>query len=370
MIKNNPIEINNILNIMKENYDGYKFSSNQKENVYNTTLVVYFLKQLSLFNEIPNNLLDPNLGISESGLSVISISPLAQEIMTELNNNEELYIERNIEPILNTKNMAKLLLTNKSYILSFMYYLGMITQKELPDGKNEGTNFKIPNKIIKDQFINIIIEKLNFSKRTINNRIMAVNELINNDNITLLCEMFENYYFSHLNPNEVPYSLENSLKNLFYLTLGLSNKRFKLENNVGIKDNSFTDWDNFIIELEDKIIYFEFKNIKIDDIILKKEEFFHDEFKSEQEILYYQTRKLNEFSFDQISNFKLKFKKNSKYLMSEKKIKLENIDDIWNELILQTKFNQKWILQKFNKNVISFSILRIGLSKLKFLKID
>jgi hypothetical protein len=104
--------------------------------------------------------------------------------------------------------------------------------------------------------------------------------------------------------------------------------------------------------------------------ILKKEEFFHDEFKSEQEILYYQTRKLNEFSFDQISNFKLKLKKNSKYLISEKKIKLENIDDIWNELILQTKFNQKWILQKFKKNVISFSILRIGLSKLKFLKID
>jgi hypothetical protein len=268
--------------------------------------------------------------------------------------------------------MTNLLLTNKSYILSFMYYLGVITQKALPEGKNEGTNFKIPNKIIKKQFIDVIIEKLNFSQNIINENIIAVTELINNDNITLLCEMIEKVFLSHLKGNEVAHSLENSLKNSFYLALVLSSRKFKLENEVRRDLSSYTNWADFIVELEDKIIHFEFKNIKIGDIILNQNDFFDNEFKSEWDILNYQTRKLNELSFDQISNLKLKFKEDSKWLVKEKpeKIKLENINDIWNELISQTKYNQKCILEKYKKNVISYSILRIGLSKLKFLKID
>jgi hypothetical protein len=103
MIVEDKKKIKNILDIMRDNYNGYRFSRKQNYRLYNTTLVIYFLKQLSLFNEIPENLIDPNLQISETGLSVISTSPFAQEIMTDLHKNDELYIKENIEPTLSTK---------------------------------------------------------------------------------------------------------------------------------------------------------------------------------------------------------------------------------------------------------------------------
>ena len=47
----------------------------------------------------------------------------------------------------------------------------------------------------------------------------------------------------------------------------------------------------------------------------------------------------------------------------------ETINDIWENLIKQTKENQKWISKKLGKDVDSFCVLRIGLFMLKYQKI-
>ena len=50
-----------ILPIMKENYDGYKFSLNAKNQIYNSNMCLYFLSYYIRLGEIPERLVDINI---------------------------------------------------------------------------------------------------------------------------------------------------------------------------------------------------------------------------------------------------------------------------------------------------------------------
>ena len=78
---------------------------------------------------------------------------------------------------------------------------------------------------------------------------------------------------------------------------------------------------------------------------------------------------IEELNEDEILNLKLVFivekSKNENLLNRD----LETIGDFWENLIEQTKENQKWISKKLGHNVDSFCVLRIGLFSLKYIKI-
>ena len=50
-----------LLPIMKENYDGYKFSLKGKERIYNSNMCLYFLNEYVKYKEIPEKLVDVNI---------------------------------------------------------------------------------------------------------------------------------------------------------------------------------------------------------------------------------------------------------------------------------------------------------------------
>ena len=50
-----------IIPIMKENYDGYKFSIKAEEKIYNSNMCLYFLNDYIKYNEIPEKLIDVNI---------------------------------------------------------------------------------------------------------------------------------------------------------------------------------------------------------------------------------------------------------------------------------------------------------------------
>jgi hypothetical protein len=139
------------MKVMRDNYDGYKFNSKQETSLYNTTLVIYFLRDLKRLNKIPSDLIDPNVQPSESALDIIIKSPLSKEIINKLfSNSGKFYHPQKISSILATKKMSQLLQTDTLYILSFLYYMGVLTQSKLSDDKT-GTEFRIPNKLIESE---------------------------------------------------------------------------------------------------------------------------------------------------------------------------------------------------------------------------
>ena len=50
-----------ILPIMKENYDGYKFSLNAENQIYNSNMCLYFLSEYTWSRKVPDRLIDMNI---------------------------------------------------------------------------------------------------------------------------------------------------------------------------------------------------------------------------------------------------------------------------------------------------------------------
>ena len=98
MIPNDTSLKKELMNVMKENYNGYMFNPTQKTPIFNTTLVVYFLRQYQRLKKLPIDLIDSNVQPSESGLEIISKTSLSQEIIDQLYQNGEkgIYVEERV----------------------------------------------------------------------------------------------------------------------------------------------------------------------------------------------------------------------------------------------------------------------------------
>ena len=57
-----------ILPIMKQSYDGYKFSIDGKEKIYNSNMCLYFLNEYKAIGDVPRQLIDVNIASDYSKL--------------------------------------------------------------------------------------------------------------------------------------------------------------------------------------------------------------------------------------------------------------------------------------------------------------
>ena len=147
-----------LLPIMEENYDGYKFSLKGKERIYNSNMCLYFLNEYVKYKEIPEKLVDVNivsdynkigsmlrLCKNENRLDIIEETVSGEGILTEI-----------------TQKFNPEIAFGETEMVSMLYYLGYLTiDKELL-GKAE---LKIPNKVMKeiygDYFLKILDEETN-----------------------------------------------------------------------------------------------------------------------------------------------------------------------------------------------------------------
>ena len=127
-----------VFNKMKANYDGYRFSEENDIHLFNTTLVMYYLRDLTQLGRPPKNLVDGNLAATGSKI----------ENIAGLINKEENYKTLN-ELLLNGEVIANITETfeldkrfTRNDFVSMLFYNGYITIKEL-DGME--LKFGIPN---------------------------------------------------------------------------------------------------------------------------------------------------------------------------------------------------------------------------------
>ena len=151
-----------LLPIMKENYDGYKFSLESKEEskLYNSNMCLYFLNEYVKYEEIPENLVDVNIASDynkignmlrlckgEKRLEMIDKTITGEGMITEITEKFNPEIE-----------------FGETQMLSMLYYLGYLTIGEVI-----GTYPKliIPNKVMKEiygeYFLKILSEEENFT---------------------------------------------------------------------------------------------------------------------------------------------------------------------------------------------------------------
>ena len=142
-----------ILPIMKENYDGYRFSLYGKEKMYNSNMCLYFLNSYLENRRIPNQLIDVNIASDYTKLGK----------MLDLCKGEER--ERVIEQTVSgegivseiTQKFNPAMEFTETDLVSMLYYLGYLT---IAGEVFEKPELKIPNRVMKEIYSDYFLQIL------------------------------------------------------------------------------------------------------------------------------------------------------------------------------------------------------------------
>ncbi len=142
-----------LLPIMKENYDGYKFSVTGKEKIYNSNMCLYFLNEYEAIGQVPKNIIDANIASDYSKLGKmleLCKGDRRQEII------EKTVIGERIISQITEKFNPEIEFTDKD-LVSMLYYLGYLTIVGEDFGMPE---LKVPNKVMKEMYAEYFIKIL------------------------------------------------------------------------------------------------------------------------------------------------------------------------------------------------------------------
>ena len=139
--------------IMKENYNGYKFSIKASKKIYNSNMCLYFLNEYITYRAIPEKLVDVNIASdynkignmltlckNENRLDIIEATVLGEKIQTDIVQKFNPSIE-----------------FGEKELVSMLYYLGYLTI----DGERLGrAELKIPNQVMREIYADYFLKML------------------------------------------------------------------------------------------------------------------------------------------------------------------------------------------------------------------
>ena len=143
-----------ILPIMKENYDGYKFSLNAENQIYNSNMCLYFLSEYTWSKRVPDRLIDMNIASDYSKIGKML------DLCKGENRLEILRKTVQGEPIVDTivEKFNPAIEFTETHMISMLYYLGYLTISGESLGMPELT---IPNKVMKEIYASYFMQLMN-----------------------------------------------------------------------------------------------------------------------------------------------------------------------------------------------------------------
>ena len=250
-----------ILPIMKENYDGYRFSLYGKEKMYNSNMCLYFLNSYLENRRIPNQLIDVNIASDYTKLGK----------MLDLCKGEERERERVIEQTVSgegivseiTQKFNPAMEFTETDLVSMLYYLGYLT---IQDEEVGYPKLNIPNKVMKeiysDYFLQIL--KRNIDVDINENYTEIAREIALEGKIDKIVEMLREYLKNLSNRDFIKFD-EKYVKLIFYC-IAMNLKIFRLKSEMEVQRK----YPDILLIPKDRSK--EYKGVMIEFKYLKKEE--------------------------------------------------------------------------------------------------
>ena len=249
-----------ILPIMRENYDGYRFSIYGKEKMYNSNMCLYFLNNYIRFKEIPKHLIDVNVASDYTKLGkmldlcrgeerekVIEQTVLGEGIVSEI-----------------TQKFNPAMEFMQTDLVSMLYYLGYLT---IVGEIFEKPELKIPNRVMKEIYSAYFLEIL--SKTTDlyiseNDYNEILKEIALEGRIDKAMDMLEKYLKNLSNRDFIKFD-EKYVKLIFYC-IAMNLKIFRLKSEMEVQRK----YPDILLIPKDKSKGY--KGVMIEFKYLKKEE--------------------------------------------------------------------------------------------------
>jgi len=219
-----------ILPIMKENYDGYGFSVEATEKMYNSNMCLYFLADYTRLGKIPTKLIDSNIASDYSKLGKM-LDLCKGENKTEI-------IEKTIEGEGLARNIKDKFNPAMEFteedMISMLFYLGYLTiQGEVM----QMPKLEIPNKVMKELYARYFLETVrnSFQIENIQNYDKIAIEMGIEGKIDTLVKLVQSY-LQGLSNRDFSRFDEKYVKLILYcILMNCSPYRIKSEMEVGRK---------------------------------------------------------------------------------------------------------------------------------------
>ena len=217
-----------ILPVMRENYDGYRFSLYGKEKIYNSNMCLYFLNRYIRFDRIPTELIDMNIASDYSKLG--KMLDLCKGEERERVTEKTVSGEGIVSEIRQKFNPA--MEFTETDLISMLYYLGYLTI----EGDEVGyPKLNIPNNVMKeiysDYFLKILREEINIDIN--DNYTEIAREIALEGKISKIIEMLEKYLNNLSNRDYVKFD-EKYVKLIFYC-IAMNLKIFRLKSEMEVQ---------------------------------------------------------------------------------------------------------------------------------------
>ena len=222
-------ELEEILPIMKENYDGYRFSLYGKEKMYNSNMCLYFLNNYLENRRIPTQLIDVNIASDYTKLGKMLDLCKGEE--------RERVIEKTVsgEGIVSeiTQKFNPAMEFTEIDLVSMLYYLGYLT---IAGEIFEKPELKIPNRVMKeiysDYFLQILSKtaELRINESEYNE---MLREIALEGKIDKIVEMLEKYLKNLSNRDYIKFD-EKYVKLIFYC-IAMNLKIFRLKSEMEVQ---------------------------------------------------------------------------------------------------------------------------------------
>ena len=247
-----------ILPIMKENYDGYKFSVGAEKQIYNSNMCLYFLTEYTWSREIPEKLIDVNIASDYSKIGNMLQLCKGEEkenIISKTVANEKITSE------ITEKFNPTIEFTEKDMI-SMLYYLGYLTISGEFLGKPQ---LVTPNKVMRDIYSSYFLEILK-DKTQIKIEESMYNEILEEiaikGEIQKVTELVRKYLKNLSNRDAVKFD-EKYIKLIYYcITMNFNLYRVKSEMEV---ERKYPDLLLIPKQKEYYAVMIEFKYLKKED---------------------------------------------------------------------------------------------------------
>ena len=270
-----------LLPIMKENYDGYKFSIHGKEKIYNSNMCLYFLNNYVQLGRIPDQIIDVNIASDYSKLGKMLDLCKGEE--------REKVIEKTVsgEGIISEirQKFNPAIEFTETDLISMLFYLGYLT---IVGEVFEKPELSIPNRIMKeiysDYFLKILSQNTDLTVNESDYNEM-LREIALEGRIDKIVEMLGKYLKSLSNRDYVKFD-EKYVKLIFFC-IAMNLKIFRLKSEMEVQ-RKYPD-----ILLIPKDLSKGYKGVMIEFKYLKKEE--KDKLKEKQEEAKKQIEEYGEF---------------------------------------------------------------------------
>nr|VFJ42999.1 MAG: PD-(D/E)XK nuclease superfamily protein [Candidatus Kentron sp. DK] len=251
------------LSTMRTFYNGYCFSSETEDLVYNPTLALYFLKAFHRDCRYPKSILDSNLAMDRGKLHYISRLPEGGRlIMAALSEEAPITLPKladrfGVDDMLHAPK-------DTGFVASLLYYFGVLTHGGMtPFGR---LILRIPNLVIRRLYAETIREMLLPKGDEGGMAREAAEILYQQGDIRPLCEFVEQKYFKVFSNRDYASANELTVKTLF-LSLLFDDSLYIMESEVEI-ERGYTDLTMIIrpdmrqYQVLDILIEFKFVSLK------------------------------------------------------------------------------------------------------------